>query len=193
MRKLRNPLFLALGLITILAFPAIGGAQEEHPEGQHHEHPEEAEEHPEGKEHADLTADELADAIAAYVQDRAGDDGYMSIEDPKTDEELELKLDKVHRERLSKVAPHTYFACADFVTRDGIVYDLDVFMKGTDPEALEFHDLSIHKVDGEARYTWYEKDGTWKKKKEGEAGEEHPEEHEEHPEGEGHEEHPDRR
>lgn len=184
----RYSLVLALASTLILGFPAMSAAQEEHPEEQ--EHPEETEEeHPEGREHADLTVDELADAIAGYVEERAGDDGYMTIEDPEAGEEIDLRLDKVHRERLSKVAPHTYFACADFVTREGVVYDLDVFMKGTDAEALEFHDLSIHKVAGEPRYTWYEEDGTWKKKTEGEAAEEHPEEHEEHPEE--HEEHPD--
>lgn len=183
-------LTLALALTFTLAMPALAGAQEE----EHPEHPEKTEEHPETDAEADLTVDELADAIADFVEDRAGEDGYMTIHDPVTEEDLELRLDKVHRERLSKVAPGTYFACADFVSRDGVTYDLDVFMKGTDAEALEFHEVSIHKVEGEPRYTWYEEDGTWKKKPAGEAAEEHPEgenpeEHEEHPEGD--EEHPD--
>jgi hypothetical protein len=201
----RHPI-LILGLAVALAVPACGGAQEEHPEHpeESQEHPEQGtEEHPEGGEQADLTVDQLADAIAAYVQEQSGDEGYMTVNDPVTEQDLELKLDKVHRERLSKVGPDTYFACADFVSRDGVTYDLDVFMKGTDPEALEFHDLTVHKVAGEPRYTWYEEDGTWKKKAMGEAAEEHPEgehpeeseEHEEHPEGgeeqpEGGEEHP---
>lgn len=172
--KMRPLLILALALVLAATLPV---AAQEHPE------------HPESEHQKALTADELADAIAAYVEDRAGDDGYMTVTDAKTDEELELKLDKVHRERLSQVAESTYFACADFVTRDGTVYDLDVFMKGTDPMDLEFHDLSVHKVAGEPRYTWYEEDGVWKKKPAGEMmheehpeGDEHPEGHE-HPEG----------
>lgn len=203
MKSKKSHLILALGLAMALCLPACGEAGNEQPEeqsaeGQEHpengqEHPETGEEHPEGGEHADLTVDQLADAIAAYVDGRAGEDGYMTVHDPVADTDLELKLDKVHRERLSKVAPHTYFACADFVSRDGVTYDLDVFMKGTDAEALAFHDLSIHKVEGEPRYTWYEEDGTWKKKPMGEEAEEHPEgehpeEKEEHPEGD--EEHP---
>lgn len=176
--KLHHPLILIVLVLTLaLGLPAAA-QQQEHPE-----HPEESGEHA-----AALTADQLADAIAAYVEERSGDDGYMTVEDPETGEELKLKLDKVHRERLSRVAPDTYFACADFMSADGVVYDLDVFMKGSDPAALEFHDLSVHKVAGEPRYTWYEEDGVWKKKMAGEEGDEHPEGEEEHPEGE--EEHP---
>jgi hypothetical protein len=70
------------------------------------------------------------------------------------------------RRRLSGDRPsgQTYFACADFVGRDGTLYDLDVFMEGSTPETLETTEVTLHKVDGEARYTWYEEDGLWKKR-----------------------------
>jgi len=74
------------------------------------------------------------------------------------------EIDKVHRARLSKVADDKYFACADFTTKDGKVYDLDVFMVGPDKDSLEFSEFSVHKEDGVERYTWYEEDGLWKKK-----------------------------
>ena len=84
---------------------------------------------------------------------------------------------KVHRERLSKVGRNKYFACADFKAQNGRTYDLDVFMEGAAKDNLKYSDLTIHKEEGEARYSWYEKGGVWKKKwltSEGSAAREHP-------------------
>ncbi len=148
-------LILALAAALPLALAAPAAAQE------HPEHPKDT---PQVKTAHDLTVDELADAIARYVEDRAGDDGRMTVHDPVTDRDLELSLVKVHRERVSKVAPDTYFACTDFRSPDGTIYDLDLFMQGTAADTLEFDDLSIHKVAGQPRYTWHEEGGIWKKK-----------------------------
>ncbi|KKK65894.1 hypothetical protein LCGC14_2969540, partial [marine sediment metagenome] len=90
--------------------------------------------------------------------------GYFVAFDEKVGKELKLTLDKVHRKRLSKVGEDLYFACADFKTPGGRIYDLDVFMKGADKDNLTFSKFSIHKEAGKERYTWYEKDGIWKKK-----------------------------
>lgn len=146
---------------------------EEHPEGEaaEEEHPEEAgEEHPEDDPSADvaverLTVDQLAEAITEWVAaEGESNGGYLVIEHPDTGDPLALSLDKVHRERLSRVGEQTYFACADFVDRDGALYDLDVFMRGPNREALETTEVTLHKEDGEARYTWYEEGGVWKKR-----------------------------
>jgi hypothetical protein len=160
---------------------------EEHPEGEAaegEEHPEgeaaEGEEHPEGEaaegeEHPEeeggppnvaverLTIDQLAEAITEWVTaEAAANGGYLVIEHPDTGESLELSLAEVHRERLSRVGEQTYFACADFAGRDGTVYDLDIFMRGPNRETLETTEVTLHKEEGEARYTWYEEDGVWK-------------------------------
>jgi hypothetical protein len=141
-----------------------GAEGEEHPEGEGEEHPEE-EEPPAQAAAEPLTIDELADAITEWVATESiAGGGYLVIDHPDTGESLELTLDKVHRERLSRVGEQTYFACADFVGRDGTLYDLDVFMEGSTPETLETTEVTLHKVDGEARYTWYEEDGLWKKR-----------------------------
>ena len=151
----------------------------EHP----NEHPSE---HPKGE--GGLDKDELADAIAEYVQEKADEQGgYFIVTDDVTGEELKLILDKVHRKRLSKVGKNEYFACADFINTDGKVYDLDVFMKGTTKDDLEFSKFSVHKIDGKARYTWYQEGGVWKKKYADDEGAEHPKgEHpkDEHPKSE---------
>ena len=157
---------------------------------QNHEHPAE---HPsESGKDAGVTKDQLADAIEAYVQkEAAAHEGYFPITDDKAGEHLHMTLVKVHRARLSKVGKDTYFACADFRTPEGKIYDLDVFMKGLDKDHLTFSEFMVHKEAGKERYTWYEQGGIWKRKPVG-AGVEHPKEHpkEEHPKKEHPEEHP---
>ncbi len=142
-----------LALIALLALPVTAAAQE-HPE------------HPKGSDKKPaIDKDTLADAIQTHVEKVAAEhDGVYPLTDPKTGQQLELTLVKVHKERLSQTGPDTYFACTDFKAADGRTYDVDFFMKGTSPDALEYQDFSIHKVNGEPRYTWYEDGGVWKKK-----------------------------
>ncbi|MHC4114332.1 MAG: hypothetical protein ACYSSL_03285 [Planctomycetota bacterium] len=145
------------------------------------------EEHP-SKEAATggLTRDELADAIESYVaQEAASHGGYFTVFDETVGKELKLKLDKVHRQRLSRVGEDLYFSCADFKTDGGKIYDLDVFMQGSEKADLTFTEFMIHKEACRERYTWYEEGGIWKRKPVGTTGEkkaEHPKEHpSEHP------------
>ena len=130
-----------------------------------------AQEHPEHPMNAPspatpgLTKNDLAHAITNYIDTQAKEhDGFFTIHDPVDNRDLKLKLVKVHRDRLARVAPDTYFACTDLRNVDGVIYDLDFFMKGSDPNNLAFSDVSIHKKAGKARYTWYEEGGVWKKK-----------------------------
>ena len=156
----------------------------EHPAEQPTEHPAE---HPkESAKVAAITKDELGDAIEAYVKkESASHGGYFVAYDEKAGKELKLTLDKVHRERLSKVGKGLYFACADFKTPEGKIYDLDVFMTGADKDNLAFSKFSIHKEAGKERYTWYEQGGIWMKRMVGQPVEkppselrmEHPAEH----------------
>lgn len=163
--------FLLFGVIPIALLGMGQGCGD-------HEHPgEHPSEHPEGGESAALTKDVLADAVAAYVEKTAAEQGgRFTVVDDKTGEQLELTLDKVHRDRLSRVGPDLYFACADFKTPTGKVYDLDVFMEGTAVDNLTFSKFDVHKEEGKERYTWYEEGGVWKTKQVG-GGAEHPAEH----------------
>src|SRR3972149_1063517 len=102
----------------------------EHPEGtEHPEHPEKAAAH-------HLTVQELAYAVKKYVgEESAKNDGYFIVEDNTG--KLRLKLKKIHDDRLTSLSPTLHFVCADFTapaagTVDGTVYDIDIFMEGTD-------------------------------------------------------------
>ncbi len=146
----------AVGLAGLVTYAA------EHPA----EHPVE---HPRAGEammpEAAPTKEQLADAIRAYVEkDAALKGGYFLVYDRKNREPLVLTLLLVHRDRLARVGPQQYFACADFKTPAGKVYDLDIFMGGPDKAHLEVTEISIHKEAGKERYTWHSEDGIWEKR-----------------------------
>ena len=121
------------------------------------------------KTEASLTMADLSKAIKDYVaKDAKLKGGYFLVYDPVSNKTLEMTLDKVHEDRLSKVADGVYFACVDCKATDGKLYDVDIFMKG-DKSNLEVNEVSVHKVDGSPRYGWAEEGGVWKKKPVGEA------------------------
>ncbi len=156
--------FAAAGLIVAgcqeKEHPTAGSAGKEHPAG------EKSAEHPAGATAAGITKDSLADAIEAWVGEQGG---TLEVKDDKTGKTLSFSLVKVHRERIAHLDKNTCFVCADFKTAAGKVYDLDVFVTGTALDSLKFHDLTIHKEEGVARYTWHEEGGVWKKKSMGAA------------------------
>lgn len=156
----RGALATVVGLFLLTGRPV--GAQE-HPT----EHPKAKTEAK--KTEASLTMADLSKAIKEYVaKDAKLKGGYFLVYDPVSKKTLEMTLDKVHEDRLSKVADGVYFACVDCKATDGKVYDVDIFMKG-DKSKLEINEVSVHKVDGSPRYGWAEEGGVWKKKPAGEA------------------------
>lgn len=128
---------------------------QEHPK----EHPKE---HPQDK--AALNPETLAEEIEQYVNNESKlKGGYFLLYDEKSKTPLVLTLDKVHKDKLSKVGDDNYFACSDFKGTDGKNYDLDFFMKKSD-SGLIVTELTVHKVNGAPRYTWFEEEGLWKRK-----------------------------
>lgn len=126
------------------------------------EHPE----HPKGKEKSEVTLEDVAKYAEEYIQKNSRD-GVFRHYDKNTKKELELTLDRVHRERLSQTKKDEYFVCADFKGKDGRTYDLDFFVRGKDTSKLKIDKsgIDVHKVDGKENYTWNydEKKGVWEK------------------------------
>jgi hypothetical protein len=129
------------------------------------EHPaEHAHSPPTGRPSPLISKDDLADAIERYVKhESALKGGFFLVYDKVTGRTLQFTLEGVHRERLAHVGEGTYFACVDFKTPEGKVYDLDIFMKGPSKDKLEVTEISIHKEGGKERYRWAERDGVWSK------------------------------
>ena len=152
MLKMNNMVFLNIALSLLFTM--------EHPS----EHPSEHPEHPEQKTSEKISAENLAATLDSYVNaDAALKGGYFLVIDDNTGGTLKLQLQKIHKDRLSGIGNNTYFACADFVTDKGKVYDLDLFMKGETVDDLEIVEISVHKEDGKARYSWYQERGIWKR------------------------------
>ena len=151
MFKTRSSLF-ATAIITCLFLyhPITAGA--EHPS-----------EHPAG-EQSEVTTETIASAIEQHVEGKSKrDKGYFIVEDKKANKKLYLKLDKIHRERLSAIKKDRYFACVDFINKDGKSYDIDFFLKDTG-KGLKVTETIVHKKEGKARYTWEKKGDFWVKK-----------------------------
>ena len=149
----------------------------EHPtkDGVHKEHPTKKEhpcspdmkknhkEHPAKHKKAELTIGEFADAVDHYVADQEKKSGgYFLVKDAKQNKTLKCKLEKIHKKRLASLGNNVFFVCADFKATDGKVYDIDIFMKGTNKDNLVATKTMVHKENGTPRYTWYEENGIWK-------------------------------
>jgi hypothetical protein len=107
---------------------------------------------------------DLADAIESHVKREAAlKGGFFLAYDKDAGRTLTLTLERVHRERLSRVAANTYFACADFKSSQGKTYDLEILMRGPSKDTLNVTEISVHKEDGRERYNWVERNGVWSK------------------------------
>ncbi len=130
------------------------------------EHPSEHPTEPPSKKTAAVTKEALSVAIENYVKEQAKiEGGYFLFYDAREDKALALTLDKVHKDRLSRIKDDVYFACADFRANDGTMYDLDIFMKGESPAQLKVTAITLHKKNGKARYIWVQERGLWKREK----------------------------
>ena len=166
---------VGIGVMAVALMLAGPVAAQEHPEhptaepaaekAEHPEHPAEHPEHPtDDAKSAKVTMEELSAAIKSYVkQDSDLKGGMFFVYDPAQKTVLQLTLAKVHEEKLASLGDGVYFACADFNSHDKHVYDLDVFMKKDDGGNMVTTEVSVHKKDGVARYTWSESNGVWSK------------------------------
>ena len=93
-------------------------------------------------------------------QSRLGN-GYFRL--PFEQQELALKLVRVHTEYLANLGPRRHFACVDLASTDGQVYDVDFFLAG-DPGAMTVTETTVHKFNGQPLYAWEQKkDRTWQR------------------------------
>ena len=82
--------------------------------------------------------------IERHIEDQiqAGN-GYFPL--PFDQQQLRLKLVRVHTEYLANLGPRRHFACVDLVGTDGEVYDVDFFLAG-DPGAMTVTETTVHKI-----------------------------------------------
>ena len=106
-----------------------------------------------------VTADIQA-GIEKHIEEQTKlGDGYFKM--AFKDEELNLKLVRVHTEYLANLAPLQHFACVDLASTNGHVYDVDFFLSG-DVGEMTVTETTVHKTNGQPLYVWKQKqDKTW--------------------------------
>lgn len=101
--------------------------------------------------------EDIQTAMRAYVDKQAAQaGGYFEVYDPDIGQTRRLSLLRVH-ERVGKTGGY-YYSCADFKdigSEEMLDLDLDVQDKNG---VLSVVDVRIHKIEGEPRYTYDEKD-----------------------------------
>jgi len=149
---------LLLSGLLILAMVAPGSnvaLSAEHP-GTAVEGQKSTVEHP-GKATKSITADFVKNSIRRHAADQAkAKGGVFVIHDDKLNKDWRLKLVQVHDpvRTFEKGGQTIYFACSDFKADDSKdVLDIDFWMVSK-ANKLEVIDTKIHKVNGEARYTY---------------------------------------
>jgi len=149
-----------LAWVAVLGVSLGCGMMPEHPSSRH------AAEHPKAARAAKpISLDDVAKAIEDYIkEDTQLKGGYFLIYDEKAKQPLLLTLDHVHRERLAQTAAETYFACSDFKTPEGKLYDIDFWIKEGPGGELKVTQAMIHKEAGKPRYNWVEEGGVWKRR-----------------------------
>lgn len=106
---------------------------------------------------------EIEAGIKAFIdKTTAENDGFFPVKDENND--LKMKLVRVHTEYLSNLGPSRHFACVDLVDVSGDVYDVDFFMEG-EPGNMNVTQTSVHKLNGKPFYSWKQnkEDKTWYK------------------------------
>ena len=105
---------------------------------------------------AEPSAEEIRQTIQNYVQDIVQKEGAFSIDDPVTGTTRQLDFVRVH-DRVGKTGD-LYYSCTDMRDRQaGELLDLDFDVKAENRD-LSVVDQRIHKVNGQARYTYDEHD-----------------------------------
>lgn len=120
---------------------------------------------PDDKEGADgavsnVVTTDIQSGIEQHIaeQTRLGG-GYLRL--PYEEEELRLRLVRVHTEYLSNLGPGRHFACVDLASSEGDVYDVDFFLAG-EPGAMTVTETTVHKLNGQPFYVWKQnQDKTW--------------------------------
>ncbi len=107
-----------------------------------------------------LVTKDIQDGIEKHIEEQTRlSEGYYKL--PFGDEELRLKLVRVHTEYLANLGPRRHFACVDLASSDGDVYDVDFFLAG-DPGEMRVTETTVHKINGQPFYVWKQKhDKTW--------------------------------
>ena len=100
--------------------------------------------------------------VADYVKDQIKKAGAFIVHDDVMSKDWRLRMLKVHTERIWDQGNGHFFACADLREMSGpkTKLDLDFFVRRQGGQWI-MDKVVVHKVSGQARYTYVEENGKW--------------------------------
>lgn len=145
---------LIAGALALL--PVGAGWTAEHGGKEHGGHEHGSQEHGGQAATAEPSAEAVRQAIRDHIATAAQDTGAFTIQDPVMGKTRTLSLVNVH-ERVGKTGQY-YYSCTDMkdaTSGETLDLDFDVDAAGGRPKVV---DVRIHKVNGQARYSYDDKD-----------------------------------
>lgn len=114
-------------------------------------------------ESSSWNSEDVEKDLKTFIEsERSRSQGVFSVKDEVLNHPRKLALDKIHTDKIVKLSDGTSFVCADFKDSSGDTVDVDFFMTPTPSGSVEkVSKIQIHKVNGNARYTYVESNGKW--------------------------------
>lgn len=101
----------------------------------------------------------VATSLRAFIQN-ASRKNRLLVRDPVTAQLRRLSLEKIHADRLTPVNDGTAAVCTEFKDDNGDRVDLDFFViRSDDGDVERVAGQDIHRVNGQARFSYLEKEG----------------------------------
>lgn len=112
----------------------------------------------------EVTPSELEKAVREHVAEKAKQSGgrFVLRDAGRTSATWNLRLMRFRDDEARQLDARTYSACAVFQTEDGRIVDVDFDLKGESGK-LAVANASVHKVDGQSRFTYARKGPFWKR------------------------------
>ncbi len=108
---------------------------------------------------ADVTA-----GIQQYIEAAARKSSDKQLHVKHAGQDIALDSLKVHDDRMADLGGGKFVGCTNMRGGDGKSYDIDFFLTGQRGN-LKVTKVSVHKIDGEALYSWKKQGGVWKMSK----------------------------
>ncbi len=108
-----------------------------------------------------VTGPEVSTAIQQYVDASSKKTADKKFHVKHDGKDIALGSLKIHDDRMASLGGGKFVACTDMRGGDGKSYDIDFFLGGK-PGSVRVTQASVHKIDGNALYSWKKQGGVWK-------------------------------
>jgi hypothetical protein len=108
-----------------------------------------------------IGAADVSGGIKQYVDAASNKSSDKKFHLKHEGQDIALDSLKVHEDRMADLGGGKYVACTNMRGADGKSYDIDFFLTGK-PGSVRITQASLHKIDGNALYSWKKQGGVWK-------------------------------